>query len=387
MPVYIQHIETIVPEHAYTQEFTATQLQSAFDDARQQRLVRWVCKNSGIETRHSVLGDFKPGAEQALFTRTGTNGRWNEPSTRERNNRFADESRRLCVSLARRVLEQRPDIPAADITHVITVTCTGFANPGPDYHVVREAGLRDSTQRYALGFMGCYAALPALRMATQFCQADPAAVVLVIAVELCSLHLNFGGDPASILPNAIFADGAAAAVVSAREPAPGRTAYRLGGFGSALVPSGERDMAWRIGDNGFDITLSSYVPDIIGANIRALVESASQHTGRGIGDVAVWAVHPGGKAILDKVQAGLGLGPEALRASREILRRYGNMSSATILFVLKELAAEASASEGDSNVFAMAFGPGLTVESARLCRCAGKSKSGSQNPESRSKEI
>jgi predicted naringenin-chalcone synthase len=289
-----------------------------------------------------------------------------EPGTRERNERFAREARRMSVEVARRAIERCPGAAPAGVTHVVTTTCTGFSNPGPDYYIVREAGLRPSTQRYALGFMGCYAALPALRMAWQFCQADPSAVVLVVSVELCSLHLHFEDGLDSLLANAIFADGAAAAIVSAQEPPARRNSYRIDGFASALIPGAEKDMAWRIGDKGFEITLSTYVPDVIGANIRSLIESTLAAAGLRVEDIGRWAVHPGGKAILDKVQSELPLTPEQIRASRDVLYKYGNMSSATSLFVLKELLETDSVEARDERVCAIAFGPGLTVETAIL---------------------
>jgi predicted naringenin-chalcone synthase len=272
----------------------------------------------------------------------------------------------MSVEVARRALAQCPGATPAEITHVITATCTGFSNPGPDYYIVREVNLRPSTQRYALGFMGCYAALPALRMAWQFCQADPAAVVLVVSVELCSLHLHFEDGLDSLLANAIFADGAAAAIVSAREPPGGRNSFRLDSFASALIPGAEKDMAWRIGDKGFEMTLSTYVPDIIGASIRSLIEPALAASGLGVADIGRWAIHPGGKAILDKVQSELCLTAEHIQASRDVLHRYGNMSSATSLFVLKEMLAGNSREARDRRVCAIAFGPGLTVETAIL---------------------
>jgi predicted naringenin-chalcone synthase len=222
-----------------------------------------------------------------------------------------------------------------------------------------------ATQRYHLGFMGCYAAFPALRMAAQFCRADPDAVVLVMCLELCSLHLQRNGSEDSLLANSLFADGGGGAIVSARKPAPGLSAYRIGDFHSALVPSGEGDMAWSIGDHGFDIALSSYVPKIIGANIREFIEPSLGASGLALADVDTWAVHPGGRSIIDQVQTTLTLRPEQVRASREALRDYGNMSSASIFFVLRNILDFPSRGEGEK-ICAMAFGPGLTVEMALL---------------------
>lgn len=364
MTTWIHRIETILPEFSFTQEAASAKMQEWAADDRTRRIIRVLYRQSGIERRHSVVTNFDGAGDDGFF-RPGPDGVRQGPGTAARNEIFARESKRLSVALARKVLESRPGFGPAEVTHVVTVSCTGFYNPGPDYHIVTELGVPLSAQRYHLGFMGCYAALPALRMAAQFCEANPDAVVLVMCLELCSLHLQLRTEEDYLLANSLFADGAAAAIVSAREPAPGCSAYRVGDFHSALVTSGERDMAWRIGDHGFDIALSSYVPKIIGANIRPFVEPSLARSGLSPGDVATWAVHPGGKAIIDQVQGSLALRPEQVRASRDVLRDYGNMSSATVLFVLADILRERPAAPAE-RVCAVAFGPGLTVEMALL---------------------
>lgn len=365
MSVWIHRIETIVPEFSFTQDQASAKMQEWSRDERERRIIRMIYRQSGIERRHSVITNFDGGGEDSFF-KAGADGLRPGPGTAARNEIYERESRRLSVALAKAALSSGPGPGASDITHVVTVSCTGFCNPGPDYHIVRELGLPHSTQRYHLGFMGCYAAMPGLRMAKQFCEADPRAVVLVLCLELCSLHLHINGTEDTLMANSLFSDGAAAAVVSAREPAPGAGAYRLGEFFSAIVPAGEADMAWRIGDRGFDIALSSYVPKLIGANIRGFIEPSLSSGGLSLRDIATWAVHPGGKAIVDQVQSSLGLCPVQVEASRDVLRRYGNMSSATILFVLKEILSRPAAGEGSGKVCAVAFGPGLTVELALL---------------------
>jgi len=333
-------------------------------DDRERRLVRAVYRHSGIDRRHSVLRNYDGEGEGAFFRRDA-GGMLRGPGTAARNDIFSAESRAMSVALARKVIGNCPWLTPAGVTHVVTVSCTGFYNPGPDYYIVRELGMSDATQRYHLGFMGCYAAFPALRMAAQFCAADPSAVVLVMCLELCSLHLQLNGSEDNLLANSLFADGAGAAIVSAREPEPGAPAYRLAGFRSALVPAGEQDMTWRIGDQGFDIALSSYVPRLIGSNIRELIGPALAAGGLSLYDVDMWAVHPGGKSIIDQVQRTLGLSDGQVSTSREVLRRCGNMSSATILFVLEEILKRPSG-KGRERVCAVAFGPGLTVEMATL---------------------
>ena len=365
MSAYIHHIATRTPGYTYSQAYTRDRLKSWTSDPKAKRLIHAIYNRSGIETRHSVTGDFIEDAEAMLF-RTAEDGTLISPSTGARNACYARESRKLAVAVARQALNDAPGFAAQDVTHVVFTSCTGFSNPGPDFHIIRELGLRENVQRYTLGFMGCYAAFPSLRMAAQFCEADANAVVLVVCLELCTLHMQVNDAPDSILANSLFADGAAAAIVSARVPEPRSAAYRLHGFESALVASSEQEMAWEIGDEGFNIVLSSYVPDIIGANIRALLGGVLQRQNLAFDKIDEWAVHPGGRAILDKVQQSLALKPEALNASRSILRDYGNMSSATILFVLKELLDEAECEP--AMTCAMAFGPGLTVETAVLER-------------------
>jgi predicted naringenin-chalcone synthase len=363
MGAWIHRIDTLLPGFSFTQEAASRKMQEWSGDERERRLIRAIYRSSGIERRHTVIGDFD-GDSPASFFRAGPAGGRKGPGTAARNALFESGSRSLSVALARKVLDNSA-FDAGDVTHVVTVSCTGFCNPGPDYHIVRDLGMSPGTQRYHLGFMGCYAAFPALRMAAQFCEADPGAVVLVLCLELCSLHLQLNGTEDAILANSLFSDGAGAAVVSARAPSPGTGAFRIEGFRSTLVPDGEQEMAWRIGDHGFDISLTSYVPKIIGGNLREFVEPSLALGGMTIGEVDLWAVHPGGKSILDQVQRCLDLGAEQLQASREVLRRFGNMSSASILFVLEELL-NRRAGGGGEKVCAIAFGPGLTVEMALL---------------------
>lgn len=364
MSVFLHALETAVPRHSYPQSFARDLMKSWSDDRKTQRLLHAVFNRSGIETRHSVSGDFVEGEEAQLF-RTDETGKLVSPTTQDRNDLYATESRRLAVELGQKLLAGTEGFEASDVTHVVFASCTGFCNPGPDYFLVRDLGLPDSTERYILGFMGCYAAFPALRMAKQFCEADPDAVVLVMCLELCSLHLQPSNEPDTLLANSLFADGAGAALVSARKPAEGSHGFRLKNFVSALVPAGEADMAWDIGNHGFNIVLSSYVPEILGAQVEGLLGGALEKAGISLAEIDEWAVHPGGRAILDKVAEGLDLPSETMDVPREILRRYGNMSSATILFVLKEMLAR---STEPSQTLAMAFGPGLTVETALLER-------------------
>jgi len=363
MSIWIQHLETITPEMVYSQEYASKKMQEWTEDDRQRRMVRALYRKSGIDKRHSVITSFDNNLPGDFFP-LGADGNRRELSTAERNKIYSREAHRLSVKLARQTIDNCPGLDPSEVTHVITVSCTGFCNPGPDYHIVNELGLSHATQRYNLGFMGCYAAFPGLRMARQFCEADPEAVVLVMCLELCTLHLQIYGGEDSMLANSLFADGAAAAIVSARTPREDQSCYQLAEFHSDLIPSGKGDMAWTIGDLGFDIALSSYVPKIIGANIRDAVQPILASGQLTLQDISTWAVHPGGKAIVDKVAESLGLKENQVAASRKILRQYGNMSSATVLFVLQEILQQDGPPKED--ICAMAFGPGLTVEMGLL---------------------
>ena len=345
-------------------------------DAKSKRLIHAIYRRSGIETRHSVLGDFAGEAEAHLYC-TDAEGHVISPGTAQRNEVYARASRELAVQVARQSLDAAPGFAPADVTHIVFASCTGFANPGPDYYIIRELGLRGDVQRYTLGFMGCYAAFPALRMAAQFCEADATAVVLIVCLELCTLHMQIDDKPDNILANSLFADGAAAALISAREPEKNGPAYALRAFNSALLPAGEAEMAWDIGNEGFNIVLSSYVPEIIGANVHHLASDMLLRHDLKLADIQEWAVHPGGRSILDKVEQSLGLMPEALAASRRVLAAHGNMSSATVLYVLKDLLENAATDR--ALTMTMAFGPGLTVETAVLERMGGMTPSLDRN--------
>jgi len=364
MSVWIQHIETMNPGVAYPQDYASRKMQEWAVDDRLKRMTRVLYQKSGIDRRYSVITSFDQGLPGDFFP-LGADGKRRELTTAERNAIYTRESHRLAVDLAHQTIANCSGITAADISHVVTVSCTGFCNPGPDYHIVHDLGLSYATQRYNLGFMGCYAAFPGLRMAKQFCEANPEAVVLVMCLELCSLHLQLNDREDSLLANSLFSDGAAAVIVSARPPQAGQACYRFGEFHSSLIPDGQADMAWTIGDLGFDIALSSYVPKIIGANIREALKPVLASQRLDVSNIATWAVHPGGKSIVDKVAESLGLEASQVAASRKVLGEYGNMSSATVLFVLREILAQAEAPLRE-DVCAMAFGPGLTVEMGLL---------------------
>jgi predicted naringenin-chalcone synthase len=340
-----------------------------------QRIITTSFDVSGIERRYTVLEEltFDDRGDDPVFFDRET-GDLLMPGTKARNDIYATEATKLYLEAGRQAIAAAPGIEASDITHVVTVSCTGFYAPGPDYMLVRELGLGPAVQRYHLGFMGCYASIPALRTAKQFCEADPDAVVLVVSVELCTLHLRSSNDPDTIVASSLFADGAGAGIVTARPLEPGERALSLDRFETRITPVGEGDMAWKIGDHGFEMVLSNAVPSIIDDHITGALEplfGPDDHLAEALATdaagehVAHWAIHPGGRSILDKVESRLALTEAQLVPARETLRDFGNMSSVTVLFVLRNILDAAGSADGD-RVAAMAFGPGLTVESALL---------------------
>jgi predicted naringenin-chalcone synthase len=360
MSVWIHQIETVVPETAYPQEVAGEQLAGWTTDEQDQRRIRILHKKSGISKRHSVIDSYEDGTDHDFFSRD-TNGELIEPTTGERNEIFRKTSIPLVCNAVDQVFEKNENFSVHEVTHLITVSCTGFYNPGPDFYIVQNCGLSESVQRYHVGFMGCYASMPAMDMARQFCEADSTAVVLVVSVELCSLHIQLNGGKDAMLANSLFSDGVAACLISAQPPVGHLPALRLGKRFSQLVPDGAGAMAWTVGDHGFEMVLSAYVPKIIGSNIYDLVSGVLANENSSVSEIDLWALHPGGKAIIQSVQQALNLEDKQLEASVETLRNYGNMSSATILFVLKELL-ETRSGKKSQQVCAIAFGPGLTVE-------------------------
>ncbi|MEV4686517.1 type III polyketide synthase [Microbacterium sp. LWH3-1.2] len=365
MTARIVSIGTAVPPTCIAQE-VARDIFAAQEGADRlaRRQIHAVFDGSAIAQRHTVLTEFAAGPLSAPATAAfvDAEGRLLSPTTGPRNERYIAAAPELTAAAARTALTDG-GIDPSTVTHVVTVSCTGLFAPGPDYRLVRDLGLRPTVERCHLGFIGCAAALPALRVAAALAASRPDAVVLVVCTELCTLHLRSSNDPQQIVAASVFADGAAAAIVTADASAGRPGGLDLDRFGTALTDEGETDMVWTIGDNGFEMILSAEVPRIIGREIQGAV-------GRFLGDddaPEIWAVHPGGRSVLDRVETGLDLPPDALAASRAVLRDFGNMSSATILFILAALLRDDDVRDG-ARVAGLAFGPGLTVESALMTR-------------------
>jgi predicted naringenin-chalcone synthase len=269
---------------------------------------------------------------------------------------YVREALPLALKAARGALA---GIDPATITHLVTVSCTGFQAPGVDIGLIRDLPLSRSTARTHIGFMGCHGALNGLRVARGYAEADPSARVLLCCVELCSVHYHYSCVPERLVGNALFADGAAAIVGSA-VPADDIDDWRMTASGSFLFPGCEDAMSWTIGDSGFDMHLAPSVPVLIADHLAPWLDGWLAENGLKRGDIASWAVHPGGPRILAAVEGSIGLMPGTCAASRDILTKYGNMSSPTVVFILDEMRRR----NAPRPCVAVGFGPGLAVEAA-----------------------
>lgn len=348
---FLNRIGTSVPAHDVHDVFVAFAGTLLTDD-RLRRLFARMADRSGISHRHSTL---RPGLDLA-------SGRLDEGGFYRRGAFPSSAARMRCyeaaaLPLAQQAIARLGGTAQLDgVTHLVVTSCTGFYAPGLDLQLVAALGLRSSVERTMVGFMGCYAAFNALKLARHIVRSEPSSRVLLVNLELCTLHMQETSSLEQVLSFLVFADGCAASLVTA-EP----VGLRLDRFHAELLPDTAPLISWRIGDQGFDMVLSGQVPGAINAG---LTRSASRILeGASAEDTDLWAVHPGGRSVLDAVQTALQLAPDALSASRDILREYGNMSSATILFVLERMMG--TAQSGASGI-AMSFGPGLVAETLRF---------------------
>jgi predicted naringenin-chalcone synthase len=337
-----------------------------FDDT-QKSWIRRLFLRSGIETRCSVLAgdqneDQLSRAQRFYPQAKDANDRG--PTTATRMERYAAEAPPLAIRSARLAL-QNARINPDRITHLITASCTGFFAPGLDSALIQALDLSRKVRRIHVGFMGCHAAFNALAAASDAAATDPEARVLVCCVELCSLHLAYGVDPGKLVANSLFADGAASAIVGTDTHGDGN-GWRMDSFSSCLLEECTDAMKWNIGDHGFEMVLSAGVPEIIRRQLSPWCMSwLSQHD-LDVNDIRGWAIHPGGPKILTAVAEALSLPPQQLRFSRDILCRFGNMSSATVLFILRQMQSEIV-----GPVVAIGLGPGLVAEAMLLNRKLG----------------
>ena len=401
MSFWIAGMGTALPECSMSQQQAADVAQQiCCQSEEQERLLAVLYRNAGVNNRFTVLPhrralDWLPqdddlattgevqvvrGAGRGNGADASPNGHGSSleslprpetlgPTTAERMHFYEQHAwplaeRSSALALAEAGLEPR------EITHLITVSCTGFAAPGIDVALINRLGLRPTTERVNVGFMGCHGALNGLRVARALAGTDPEAQILLCAVELCSLHYRFQWDLERMVGNALFADGAAAMVGSGRprsaigDSASRRTAdsWQVIATGSCLLPDSTDAMSWRVGDHGFEMTLSARVPGLIARHLRGWLSEWLEQNGTSLEEVGAWAVHPGGPRILKAVEDSLGLPRSATCVARDVLAEHGNMSSPTVLFIFDRLRHTRS---GRPCVM-LGFGPGLMAEAALL---------------------
>ncbi len=381
MSLFIEGIGTASPRGVATQDQAiASAEQFCPSSSEERRQLRAIYRLARIKTRHSVLidGVDRNGEPTQSFFLPRTDPTDRGPTTSARMRRYEEAAPVLAVEAGRAALADA-GCDAGAITHLITVSCTGFVAPGFDVQMIRELGLPRSTPRTHIGFMGCHGVFHALRAARAFTDAMPEARVIVCAVELCTLHFQYGWSPDLIVANALFADGAAALVASgavpglktrppsgtgtnamASSPAGVAPPWELALSGAALLDHSNDEMTWRIGDHGFQMTLSPRVPGLLQRSLRPWLDQWLGKAGRSIDQVASWAIHPGGPRILESCAEVTGCTRDDLAVSHEVLANFGNMSSPTILFILEQL----RRSGAPRPCLALGFGPGLSVEGA-----------------------
>jgi alpha-pyrone synthase len=346
---YLNRIATAVPEHDVHDAFVIF-AENMLADPRLRTVFRRMVSRANIAHRYSFLDPQKGSGQFSShdareFYRPGA-----FPNTARRMKLFEQSAPQLMRKAVDRLALNQKE--RSGITHVLVTCCTGLYAPGLDFEIVDHAGLSTGVERTMVGFMGCYAAINALKLARHIVRSDPQAGVLMVNLELCTLHFQETEELEQVLSFLVFADGAAASLISSCEQG-----FALDSFKAVTVPDTRGLITWKISALGFDMLLSGQVPAALG---RALHEGGLMAERD---DIDLWAVHPGGRSVLDAVEKGLGLSRDALAASREVLSRFGNMSSATVMFVLQRMMQQARAGQRGC---AMSFGPGLTAETMRF---------------------
>lgn len=329
-------------------------MEKAFNlDAVEKRKLSFLYSHSGISTRYSVIPDYSlQQTEWAFYPKNNFLDPF--PTIEQRMLWYNQFATTLSVDAINDCLKN--EWIDTQVTHLITVSCTGMSAPGLDLAIMDILGLPKSTMRSSINFMGCYAAIHALKMADLICKTETGAKVLIVCTELCTLHFQKNPTPDNITSTMLFADGSAAALVVHDNHS--HAGIRLNSFYSEVIQKGKTDMAWELSSTGFLMTLSGYIPDLIKENFEDLLSRAMHHAKINKDDISQWCIHPGGKRIIENIQKSLQLKDGACNDSYDILDRYGNMSSATILFVLKQI----MKNNNQGKIFGAAFGPGITME-------------------------
>jgi predicted naringenin-chalcone synthase len=364
---YILEIATAVPDYCYPQETLMSIYRNSTDDEAARRKIKILAAKSGISTRYSALKDYGEAVENFTFFERN---RYllPTPSLSNRMAVYRPEALNLSLKAIRNLTNFEKE--KESITHIITVTCTGLFAPGLDIELLQILDLQPTTHRSSVNFLGCNAAIIALKQAHDICESQPNAKVLVVCTELCTLHFQTNYSDDYLLSNLLFADGSAAVLVGGK-PLEGplsikaknrQKSVKITQFNSFCIPDSRNEMAWQLSETGFIMNLTSYVADLIKANIKKMLDNI----GFDKNTIDAWAIHPGGKKIVENFGLAMDLSPDNLTESYQILNNYGNMSSPTVLFVLKKILENNATNPDCRHIFAAAFGPGLTVETMQL---------------------
>ncbi|WP_317899794.1 type III polyketide synthase [Aurantibacillus circumpalustris] len=357
---YLVAIGTAVPEYLHKKEAIMRFFQNSTKDEKTKRKIKIVSEKSGIETRYSVIPDFSLEPKKFnFFEKTALLEP--EPGLSKRMAIFKKEALKLSLKAVHAI----PDFKNVqkNITHIITVTCTGLFAPGLDVELIKELNLSPSTVRSSVNFMGCNAAIMAMHSAHTICESNRNANVLVVCTELCTIHFRKIYNDDYVLSTSLFGDGSAAVILSAQKPKePFFEGIKIDGFHSQIIHKGASEMAWQLSEKGFIMNLSSYVSELISGSLKPLLKSVNIDPKK----ISLWAVHPGGKKILDDFAKVLKLNDSELADSYETLKNYGNMSSVTVLFVLKRVLENNRMAKKGTKLFSAAFGPGLSIEAMLL---------------------
>ncbi len=345
------------PGEAIAQDSIANFMLSAHGlEDRERKKLNFLYRKSGISARYSVLQDFEKDnySEYTFFPNNEALEPF--PGTKDRMEVFANSAPDLAANAAKKALS-KSNTKSDEITHLILVSCTGMVAPGVELELIESLGLNNSVERYCIHFMGCYAAFTGMKLGDRILRSDPDSKVLLVCVELCTLHFQKDYNEDNLLANSLFGDGAAAAVLGISE----EVGLEIEKYSSHVLKEGEKDMAWGIGDFGFEMMLSKYIPSLLDKGIERLKSDFEDKFA--ISTIKNYAIHPGGKQIIEKVQSAFGITTEKAKHSFEVLKNFGNMSSVTILYVLARMMED---KEVTGNILALGFGPGLTLEAMKL---------------------
>lgn len=356
---FITSIGTAVPPHRFSQSTLSDFMIRAMQlDYVNSRKLKTIFRSSGIAYRHSVLDDY---GKTSGFTFYPNNSNVEPfPSTEKRLLAYRNHALTLSSMAVHDCISKRKNFDLRTVTHLITVSCTGMYAPGLDIELVHKLGLHTDVERTAINFMGCYAAFNAIKTAEAYCNMNPHAVILIVCIELCSLHFQKEVTDDNLLANGLFADGAAAVLMQSTAEA--GICLSPVAFHNDILFTEDQHMAWTIGNFGFEMRLSSYVPDVIQGAIRSLTLTLLKKIEKRVGDIQYFAIHPGGKKILEVIEHELGIHKQENQAAYRVLKNYGNMSSPTIVFVLNEVFKKLHTGDENSLVLSFAFGPGITME-------------------------